>query len=57
MAKIFVVIDTDNAKGIKAFVNERLADDYAYEYYEKTGIDTRVDEVWFNTIPNDEDDD
>ena len=33
MAKrVFVVVDTDNAKALKSFINEQRADDWAYKY-------------------------
>ena len=40
---IFVVVDVDNCKAIKAFRDEYDAEDYADNYYARTGIDTRVD--------------
>lgn len=48
MKKIFVAVDTDRQRAIRAFVSESRADNYANEYYEKTNHDSRVDEVWFD---------
>lgn len=48
MKRIFVVLDTDNDKALKAFADEVRANDFADEYYDEKGIDTRVDEVWYN---------
>lgn len=50
MKKVFVVLDTDNGKALKAFASEHRANDYADDYYERKGIDTRVDEVWYNDV-------
>lgn len=54
MARIFVVVDTDNARAIKAFADEQKADDFGTEYYEIKGIDNRVDEVGFDTSVSDD---
>ena len=46
--KIWVVVDVDNAKAVKAFCGEdaeERASDYADVYYSKTGFDCRYDEV------------
>ena len=48
MKKIFVVVDTDAQRAIRGFVSEARADDHADKYYEETGHDSRVDEVWFD---------
>lgn len=48
MKKVFVVLDTDNNKALKAFADETKANEYADEYYETKNIDTRVDAVWYN---------
>lgn len=48
MKKIYVVLDTDNNKTLKAFADEVRANDFADEYYEEKNIDTRVDTVWYN---------
>ena len=50
MKRIFVVLDTDSGKALKAFVSENRANDYADDYYNRKGTDTRVDEVWFNDV-------
>lgn len=46
--KIWVVVDVDNVKAVKAFCGEdaeERASDYADVYYSKTGFDCRYDEV------------
>ncbi|MBR5604281.1 MAG: hypothetical protein IKW51_08780 [Bacteroidales bacterium] len=48
MKQIYIVLDADNNRAIKAFVDENKADDYATDYYYNKGIDTRVDTVWFD---------
>lgn len=48
MKKIYIVLDMDNNKALKAFADETKANEYADEYYDNKNIDTRVDEVWFN---------
>jgi hypothetical protein len=48
MKKIFVVLDVDNNKALKAFADEVRANDFADEYYEEKSIDTRVDTVLYN---------
>lgn len=40
---IYVVLDVDNVSVLKAFTNEEEADNFAEDYYERTGIDTRVE--------------
>jgi len=53
--RVFVVVDIDNAKALRAFVSETKADDWAMEYYEQNGIDTRVDEVYLDQEVEEED--
>lgn len=48
MKRIYIVLDMDNNKALKAFADETKANEYADEYYDNKNIDTRVDEVWFN---------
>lgn len=48
MKRIYIVLDMDNNKALKAFADEKKANEYADEYYENKNIDTRVDEVWYN---------
>jgi hypothetical protein len=46
--KIWVVVDVDNGRAVKAFCGEdaeERASDYADYYYFKTGFDCRYDEV------------
>lgn len=53
MRKIFVVVDTDTQRAVRACKSENRADEYADEYYESTNHDSRVDEVWLDET-NDE---
>lgn len=53
MKRIYVVIDVDNGKSLKAFADQFRADDYADDYYERKGCDTRVDTVWYNDTEED----
>ena len=43
-----MVVDTDAQRAVRGFVSERRADNHADEYYERTGHDSRVDEIWFD---------
>lgn len=52
MKKIFVVLDVDNNRAIKAYADESKANEFADEYYDNKGIDTRVDTVWYCDIEN-----
>lgn len=51
--EIWVVTDFDYGKAIKAFYGdnaEEKASDYADEYYEKTGFDSRYDRVYLEKV-------
>lgn len=52
MKKIFVVVDTDASKAAKSFKSESRANDWSDRYTATTGRDSRVDEVWFDEIEN-----
>ena len=43
---IYAVLDVDNCKVLKAFKTYEQADEFAENYYETNGIDTRVDEIF-----------
>lgn len=46
---IYVVLDVDSYEGgkvLKAFLTEEKADEYAVNYYEETGIDTRYERTF-----------
>ena len=53
MKKLFVVVNADDGSALRAFRNESRADDWATDYYVRNGIDTRVDEVWFDEVEED----
>lgn len=56
MKKIFIVLDVDNCKAIKAFRSESRADAFGDDYYFTNNIDTRVEEIWFDEVDYEDDD-
>ena len=56
MRKIFVVVDTDTQRAVRACVAESRADEHSDTYTEQTGHDSRVDEVWFDETEGESED-
>ncbi len=55
MKRVFVVVDTDKKRALRAFKDEARADEFADNCWFNEGIDARVDEVWFDEVEEGED--
>jgi hypothetical protein len=55
MKKIYVVVDTDKNRAVRAFKDEARADEFADSLWFEKNIDARVDEVWFDEVEENED--